>query len=454
MTREGDDDHRRCLTRDGVRAARRTFGVSGVSMPRKQQPQQHEQQQQPQLAVEERAEASAAVRDAEGANGALLRLLDDMEAAGARCGDELDGERWLADAEIGRERHGDGGGAASDEDEAEGWAELPPELLTKVLGMLEPAEQSYPEDEGGWSSSGWCGSVDSAAVRLVCSQWKVHHDAVVTRLGVRWQTTDEAVGMLAWRFPTVTSLELQTSYPYGFRKTLNDAPFPPPSITDAGMPAVRGFPSLTCLQLLRCDLVSDYGLRVVSSLPALSRLELISCNAVTAEGLSATSLPALTELRLVLCKSVTDDGLRAVSTVQTLTSLDLSCCSKTLTARGLLAVSHLRSLTFLDLTWCLKLHDEAVMRSLTRGLTALTSLKLSCTSVKDAGVRLIASDLTALTHLELYNSSSLTDRGVVALSRLPALTQLELQDCFEVTAAGVQALRRKVGPRLFVEADF
>ena len=36
----------------------------------------------------------------------------------------------------------------------------------------------------------------SATVRLVCAGWKAVHDALVTRLVLRRQTTDEAVGML------------------------------------------------------------------------------------------------------------------------------------------------------------------------------------------------------------------------------------------------------------------
>ena len=83
------------------------------------------------------------------------------------------------------------------------WAELPPELLAKVLEMLPAAEQSAPQ------AGGWRGCKDSAAVRLVCAQWQAVHDAMVTRLVLRRQTTDEAVGKLVRRFPTVVSLEVK-----------------------------------------------------------------------------------------------------------------------------------------------------------------------------------------------------------------------------------------------------
>jgi hypothetical protein len=41
----------------------------------------------------------------------------------------------------------------------------------------------------------------------VCAGWKAVYDALVMRLVPRWQTTDEAMGMLVRRFPAVASLE-------------------------------------------------------------------------------------------------------------------------------------------------------------------------------------------------------------------------------------------------------
>jgi hypothetical protein len=70
-----------------------------------------------------------------------------------------------------------------------GWAELPDELLAKVLELLQA---------GGRGGLGF--SRASATVRLVCAGWKAVHDTLVTRLVLRQQTTDEAVGMLVLRF--------------------------------------------------------------------------------------------------------------------------------------------------------------------------------------------------------------------------------------------------------------
>ena len=79
-----------------------------------------------------------------------------------------------------------------------GWAELPGELVAKVLELLQAAGQQ----EGGFGFS-----QASATVRLVCAGWKAVHDALVTRQVLRGETADEAMGMLVLRFPAA-SLEL------------------------------------------------------------------------------------------------------------------------------------------------------------------------------------------------------------------------------------------------------
>jgi hypothetical protein len=64
-----------------------------------------------------------------------------------------------------------------------------------VLELLEAAGRQ----EGGLGFS-----QTSATVRLVCAGWKAVYDALVKRLVLRWQTTDEAVACwcgasLRWR---------------------------------------------------------------------------------------------------------------------------------------------------------------------------------------------------------------------------------------------------------------
>jgi hypothetical protein len=75
-----------------------------------------------------------------------------------------------------------------------GWADMPEELLAKVL------------EEAGWQQGGLRFSRASATVRLVCAGWKAVHDALVRRLVLRRGTTDEAMDMLVRCFPAVVSL--------------------------------------------------------------------------------------------------------------------------------------------------------------------------------------------------------------------------------------------------------
>jgi hypothetical protein len=74
---------------------------------------------------------------------------------------------------------------------------MPDELLAKVLQVLQAAGGQ----DGGL---GFSSEEASATVRLVCAGWKAVHDAMVRRLVLRRQTTDEAVCMLV---PAVASLE-------------------------------------------------------------------------------------------------------------------------------------------------------------------------------------------------------------------------------------------------------
>ena len=124
------------------------------------------------------------------------------------------------------------------------WAELPPELLAKVLEMLPAAEQSAPQ------AGGWRGCKDSAAVRLVCAQWQAVHDALVMKLVLRQKATDEGVGMLARRFPAVVSFELR--WIFGGH-----------AVTDVGVRAVSRLHALTFLDISYCDKLTDEALRAV-----------------------------------------------------------------------------------------------------------------------------------------------------------------------------------------------
>ena len=112
------------------------------------------------------------------------------------------------------------------------WAELPDELLAKVLELLQA-------EEGGLGSS-----MTSATVRLICAGWKAVYDAQVKRLVLTWQTTDEAMDMLVRRFPAVVSLEM---------KSVRDQTL---ALTDKGVHAVSSLRALTYLDLGRCKVMT------------------------------------------------------------------------------------------------------------------------------------------------------------------------------------------------------
>ena len=80
------------------------------------------------------------------------------------------------------------------------WADLPDELLAKVLAkVLEAATQ-----EGGLGFT-----KASAKLRLVSAQWKTVRDALVKRLVLKKKATDEGMGVLVRRFPAMVSLEFK-----------------------------------------------------------------------------------------------------------------------------------------------------------------------------------------------------------------------------------------------------
>jgi hypothetical protein len=119
-----------------------------------------------------------------------------------------------------------------------GWAELPDELLAKVLEMLQEAGR------GGFGFSR-----ASATVRLVLRWWKAVHDALVMQLVLRRETTEEAMGMLVLRFPAVASAEMKS------------VPGETLALTDQGVRAVSSVSTLRSLNLTACWSVKDEGVR-------------------------------------------------------------------------------------------------------------------------------------------------------------------------------------------------
>jgi hypothetical protein len=80
----------------------------------------------------------------------------------------------------------------------------------------------------------------SAMVSTVCARWKAGHDALVKRLVLKRETTDEAVGMLVRRFPTV-EYKRQWATRSMSKETL--------ALSDKGVRAVSNLRALTHLDL-------------------------------------------------------------------------------------------------------------------------------------------------------------------------------------------------------------
>jgi hypothetical protein len=177
-----------------------------------------------------------------------------------------------------------------------GWAELPDELVEKVLEQMQAAGRSEPQGPFGLSQA-------TATVRLVCPGWKAVHDAMVKMLDLRLETTDEAMGMLARRFPAVVSLEV---------KYKSGGPWSPCVLTDQGMLAVSNLTSLTSLNLTDCRELTDEGMRAVRSCASLRSLNLASCAVTDKEVQELSHLSGLIVLDLSNCTNVTSEGLRAV----------------------------------------------------------------------------------------------------------------------------------------------
>jgi hypothetical protein len=168
------------------------------------------------------------------------------------------------------------------------WAELPRELLGMVLEKLQEAPLA-----GGVE-----GSKD---VRLMSREWRASHDAMVTRLTVAWETTDEGMWLLARRFPAVMSLETKADI------------FRDGNVTNEGLRAVRTLTGLTSLNISGCYGVTDDGIQAVSTLTWLKSLNLTCCDKVTNDGIrSVSSLTGLTSLTLRACRKVTHAGLEAL----------------------------------------------------------------------------------------------------------------------------------------------
>jgi hypothetical protein len=149
-----------------------------------------------------------------------------------------------------------------------GWADLPEELMLKVL-------------DREWTRR------DSGAVRGTCRRWRAMRDASRKRLRVRDGVPEEVICSLCGRLPALTILDLGDVQ----------------SLPTEGLRAVGGLTTLTWLDLGDSN-VTNVGLRELRGLTAVSNLHLSYCSSVTNVGLQElTTLTALTQLGVYGCST-------------------------------------------------------------------------------------------------------------------------------------------------------
>jgi len=159
-----------------------------------------------------------------------------------------------------------GFGDRESEEDASDWAELPEELLLKVL------------DDGLQRSRR-----ESAAVRLTCPRWKRIHDEGWKTLQLHQSATDGAVSTLCAQLPALTKVDLRWAS----------------SLTDDTLRAVAALTALSQLKLTGCSELTDDGLWEIAGLTTLTHLDLTRLNLLTDSGVQAVAaLTSLTSLKL------------------------------------------------------------------------------------------------------------------------------------------------------------
>lgn len=349
-----------------------------------------------------------------------------------------------------RLRHSPGGKAV-------GWAELPEEMLERVLRVLL-AGTSHQRTQTRRRISG--------ALRSVCVAWRRIHDLLLCSLYVLPPTPDAGVRALARRFANVTALDFKGEFVHqpqvceaqvgsalllSVDKSRGESGAAEHTAALQNLSASRREKALTWFGQSRGPgeqtLVSSSFAWFVRSLGCHFAESSVSRSYPIPTTVGCVTLP-LSFTSLPLALQVTDVGLRAVSqSLPLLTSLNLTYCVN-VTDEGMRAVAELSALVTLNLMQCFKITDEG-LRNI-RALPSLTTLSVRlCRKVTAAGMDQI-SQLPSLTSLNLSHCSNVTDDGLRALTDVLGLNFLDLRHCPKFTEEGVQWMRR-VDPSLKLE---
>jgi len=157
------------------------------------------------------------------------------------------------------------------------------------------------------------------------------------------------------------------------------------------------------------------SLRAVNRLTNLELLDLTEC--LIPEG-EIIEFDKLTKLRILASGELQDTALRSIGKLPHLEELYLSG----LTDNSIVALQDARSLRKLHLDGCWAIGDDAT--KVLKGLTGLRYLKISGSSITDAGV----GNLAALPELDelVLTGNHITSEGVSALAKLPRLRKLDI----------------------------
>lgn len=380
------------------------------------------------------------------------------------------------------------------------------------------ADETTPSSPGVWQHvSPNLGGVifryvaerDFSATRLVCKAWARGLNETVQEL----RPTSDCLPAPGWpqRFPCVQELDLSLFSGARLSNLLSDiAQNPPPRLerlrlaphtADEDLEFLDRLPSVTCLDLAACELLTGDKLaelfargcfpRLISLDLDISHLQRLSGAAAAVlehlpptlahldvgswpsrpggpdvvrglswpkslkrlvlrqdaviddeELLRLQSMPELTSLTLSGCRGVSDAGLaRFFSSASTcISTLDLTGCEAV--GRHTIAViaDRLRSLTHLDLSSCSNI-SRGDLDGHIQKLKQLNSLSLSYTDIGDQDVAAVG-ELLRLESLNLSGCTCITSRGMHTLRSLRSLSVLRLNGCSQLSHGSMLTISR------------
>lgn len=280
------------------------------------------------------------------------------------------------------------------------WADIPDDLLKRVLTRLHPS---------------------SLRLCLVCRSWEQMAGRFVVSLKPERLCEDRLLGS---RFPYVHSLDLSN--------------------------CVNVVHCVRANELRLRSALTDRQLACAAGLLKLQEVSLRGCTSITGEGMHhITRLPRLRKLDLSGCAGLTDEGAAHLALAKSLTWLSLRGCRR-LSDRALQVLERVPLLRHLCLAGCVGITDAAMASVLTLCLWGLMRLDLDrCQGLTDAGLAMLGNSggkFPMLRHLSLSGCQGITNFGLSTLRGMTSLESLDISACSQVDDAGLHHLA--VLPRL------